>query len=500
VIETIVASFLGLISSPYLMGLILLAIPIGIFFGSVPGLGGKLGIALLIPFVFNMDMVPGAVFLLAMHAVVHTGGQIPSILFGVPGTGADAATIVDGFPMAKKGQAGRALGASLGASGVGGVIGALVLALLIPVLRPVVLAFSPAEFFLLALLGITFIAFLSGKSLIKGITVGLYGLMLAFVGMDPQTGVPRYSGEFLFLWEGVDVITAILALFAVPEMIALGVKGGSVSAVSLKEAKHSFRDLMQGVFDVYRHRWLTLRTSIIGAIIGMIPGLGGDAASWICYGHAVQTSKHPERFGKGTVEGVIAPETANNAKEGGSLLPTLFFGVPGSSGMAILLGAFLVLGIQPGPTLMLERLDLVWTLIWALVVANILAVVLLLFVARWVALLTFIRGGLLIPFVLVLCVLGTYLSKGHWENLVLLVMLSIVGYGLLRFNWPRAPFVIGLVLGRIAEESLHQALALWGLKFFLRPLSLVLIGLIVLTLVFAVYRGRKNEKPQHVSY
>jgi TctA family transporter len=492
VIETIVDTFLGLVSSPYLMGLILLAIPIGMFFGSVPGLGGKLGVALLIPFVFNMEMVPGAVFLLAMHAVVHTGGQIPSILFGVPGTGADAATIVDGFPMAKKGQAGRALGASLGASGIGGLIGAVVLALLIPVLKPVVLAFSPAEFFLLALLGITFIAFLSGNSIIKGVIVGLYGLMLAFIGMDPQTGVPRYSGEFLFLWEGVDVIAAILALFAVPEMIALGVKGGSISAVSLEQAKYSFRDLIQGIFDVFRNGWLTLRTSVIGAIIGIIPGLGGDAASWICYGHAVQSSKHPERFGKGTVEGVIAPETANNAKEGGSLLPTLFFGVPGSSGMAILLGAFLVLGIQPGPALMLTQLDLVWTLIWALVVANLVAVVLFLFVARWVALLTFIRGGLLIPFVLILCVLGTYLSKGHWQNLVLLVALSIVGYGLLRFNWPRAPFVIGLVLGRIAEESLHQALALWGLKFFLRPLSLVLIGLIVLTLAFAIYRGKKN--------
>lgn len=499
VIETILANLLGLISSPYLMGLILLAIPIGMFFGAVPGLGGKLGIALLIPFVFNMDMIPGAVFLLAMHAVVHTGGSIPSILFGVPGTGADAATIVDGYPMAKKGQAGRALGASLAASGVGGVIGAMVFALLIPVLKPVVLAFSPAEFFLLALLGITFIAFLSGNNIFKGITVGLYGLMLSFIGMDPQTGVPRYASEFLFLWEGVDIITAILALFAVPEMIALGVKGGSISAVSLQQARYSFRDLIEGTIDVFRHGWLTLRTSVIGAVIGVIPGLGGDAASWICYGHAVQSSKHPERFGKGTVEGVIAPETANNSKEGGSLLPTLFFGVPGSSGMAIMLGAFLILGVQPGPTLMLNQLDLVWTLIWALVVANILAVVLFLFLTRWVALLTFIRGGLLIPFVLILCVLGTYLSKGHWENLVVLAILSVIGYGLLRFDWPRAPFVIGLVLGRIAEESLHQALALWGLQFFLRPLSIVLTALIFITIAFAIIRGRRNRVQSYAS-
>ena len=482
------------------MGLILLAIPIGMFFGAVPGLGGKLGIALMIPFVFGMEMIPGAVFLLAMHSVVHTGGSIPSILFGVPGTGPDAATIVDGYPMTQKGEAGRALGASLGASGFGGVVGAFVLAALIPVLEPVVLSFSPAEFFLLALLGITFISLLSGDSIVKGLIVGFFGLMLAFVGMDPQMGVPRYTFGNLFLWDGVDIITAILALFAVPEMIALGVKGGSISAVTRKAAHFSLAEILDGIVDVYRHRWLAIRTAIIGAVIGIIPGLGGDAASWICYGHAVQSSKTPERFGKGAVEGVIAPETANNSKEGGSLLPTLFFGVPGSSGMAILLGAFVILGIQPGPMLIVNHLDLVWTLIWALVIANLLAVVMFLGVARWIGLLAFVRGGLLIPFVLILCMLGAYLSRGQWENLVLLVLLGFLGYGLKRFRWPRPPFVIGLVLGPIAEKSLHQAMQLWGPAFLLRPLSLVLVAIIAVTLIFSVVsqRGQKGRVPSHV--
>jgi TctA family transporter len=496
-LDIVYSSLIGLISSPTLMGLVLLAIPIGMFFGAVPGLGGKIGIALMIPFVFGMDMVAGAVFLLAMHAVVHTGGSIPSILFGVPGTGPDAATIVDGYPMTQKGQAGRALGASLGASGVGGVIGAFVLAALIPVLEPVVLAFSPAEFFLLALLGITFIALLSGDSLTKGIIVGLFGLMLAFVGMDPQLGVTRYTLGQLFLWDGVDIITAILALFAIPEMIALGVKGGSISMVTKEAARFSFSEIIDGMVDVFRHWWLTLRTSIIGAVIGIIPGLGGDAASWICYGHAVQSSKHPEKFGKGTVEGVIAPETANNSKEGGSLLPTLFFGVPGSSGMAILLGAFVVLGIQPGPMLIQTNIGLVWTLIWALVVANVLAVFMFLGVTRWLGLLAFVRGGLLIPLVLVLALMGSYLSKGHWENLVLIAGLGILGYGLKRFDWPRPPFVIGLVLGPIAEQSLHKALALWGGAFLLRPISVVLILIIVGTVGFTVWR-RRNGAPVHV--
>ncbi len=495
--DIVFSSLIGLVTSPTMMGLILLAIPIGMFFGAVPGLGGKLGIALLIPFVFGMEMVPGAVFLLAMHSVVHTGGSVPSILFGVPGTGPDAATIVDGFPMTQKGQAGRALGASLGASGFGGVVGAIVLAALIPILEPVVLSFSPAEFFLLALLGITFISLLSGSSMVKGLIVGFFGLMLAFVGMDPQMGVTRFTFGNLFLWDGVDIITAILALFAVPEMIALGVKGGSISAVTKEAARYSLAEIIDGIVDVWRHRWLALRTAVIGAVIGVIPGLGGDAASWICYGHAVQSSKTPERFGKGAVEGVIAPETANNSKEGGSLLPTLFFGVPGSSGMAILMGAFIILGIQPGPMLIVNNLDLVWTLIWALVVANVLAVVMFLGITRWIGLLAFVRGGLLIPFVLVLCMLGSYLSRGQWENLVLLVLLGFLGYGLKRFEWPRPPFVIGLVLGPIAEKSLHQAMQLWGPAFLLRPLSLVLVGIIVVTLIFAVVRQR-GRTPSHV--
>ncbi len=359
-------------------------------------------------------------------------------------------------------------------------------------------AFSPAEFFLLAILGITFIATLSGNSLIKGLIVGMFGLMLAFVGLDPQTGTDRYTLSMLFLWDGIDIITAILALFAVPEMIALGVKGGSISQVSSKAARYSLADVIDGMVDVWRHKWLALRTAIIGAVIGVIPGLGGDAASWICYGHAVQSSKTPERFGKGAVEGVIAPETANNSKEGGSLLPTLFFGVPGSSGMAILLGAFVMLGIQPGPQMMITQLDLVWTLIWALVLANVLSVFMFLGVAKWLGLLAFVRGGLLIPFVLLLAVMGSYLSRGSWENLILMVGLGFVGYLLKRHDWPRPPFVIGLVLGKVAEDSLHKALNIWGPTFFIRPLSMVFIAIIIASIGFYIYRQMRPKGEEKV--
>lgn len=501
-IETMLNTFVQLLSSPYAMWMLMLGTCIGIFFGAVPGLGGRLAIAVTIPFVFGQPVIAGAVFLLSMHAVTGTAGQISSILFGVPGTGDDAATIVDGYPMAKKGEAGVALGASLMASGIGGVIGAVVLAVLIPVIEPIVLKFSPAEFFFLALLGITFVAFVSGSAIFKGLVVGFYGMMLSFVGMDPQTGIARYSDEFLFLWDGMDLITAVLALFAVPEMIHLGVKGGSISAVSKEMAQTGVRAQMRGVWITFRHWWLVLRCSAIGAFIGILPGLGGSAAAWICYGHAVQSSKDSQNFGKGDVRGVVAPESATNSKEGGSLLPTLFFGVPGSSGMAILLGAWLILGIQPGPMMLVQDLDLVWILIWALVISNLAAVVILLFVTRWVALLTFLRGGILIPVVLIITVLGTLLAKGQWENLILLGILSIVGYGLLKYDWPRPPFAIGIVLGGIAEESLHKAWALWRWDFFVRPLSVVLMGMIVLTIAYAVYRGfveKRNRSEPNVA-
>jgi TctA family transporter len=493
-------SLLTIVTSTHLMGLILLAIPIGMFFGAVPGLGGKLGIVLLIPFVFGMDPMAGAVFLLAMHAVVHTGGSVPSILFGVPGTGPDAATIVDGYPMAQRGEAGRALGASLGASGLGGVIGALFLAAMLPVLKPVVLAFSPAEFFLLALFGITFIAMLSGRSLIKGIAVGFLGLLVSLVGLDPHTGSQRFTFDHLFLWEGVSVVAAVLGIFAIPEMLSLGVKGGAIAEVKGKPARYDFKQVLEGIYDVFRHPWLAVRTSILGAAIGAIPGLGGDAASWLCYGHAVQTSKNPENFGKGDVRGIIAPETANNSKEGGSLLPTLFFGVPGSSGMAILIGAFVMLGIQPGPAMALTGMDLVWSLIWALAIANFLSVFVFLAMAPAFSLLVYVRGALLIPFVLVLAFLGAYLSDGSWENLLLLVGIGVLGFFLKKHGWPRPPFVIGLVLGAIAEDSIHKALAIWGPTFFLRPLSLFLIALIVLTILAYIVRLKKADKTKMVHH
>ncbi|MBD3763427.1 MAG: tripartite tricarboxylate transporter permease [Rhodobacterales bacterium] len=312
--------------------------------------------------------------------------------------------------------------------------------------------------------------------------------MLATVGMDQQTGTPRYAGDFVFLWDCISLVTAVLAMFAVPEMLSLSARGTAIAAQAPVGERISYGQLLRGMAEVPRHWFLTLRTAVIGAIVGIVPGLGGSAAAWLCYGHAVQTSRHPERFGKGAIEGVIAPESASNAKEGGALLPTLFFGIPGSSGMAILLSAFIILGIQPGPMMAVQHLDVVWSLIWALVIGNLMAVTILLVICRWISVLTFVNGRLLVPFILTFIGLGCFLGDFNWQNLVLLVVFGALGYGFLRAGWPRSPFVIGLILGPTAENSLQQALQIWGPAFFLRPVSLVLIALIALIVVAALRR------------
>jgi putative tricarboxylic transport membrane protein len=484
-LQVIFSSLMEILTTPKLLGLIMLAVPIGTFFGCVPGLGGKLGIVLLIPFVYGMDPIPGAVFLLAMHAIVHTGGHIPSMLFGVPTNGPEAPLLVDGYPMCRNGQAGRALAASLAASGIGGLIGALVLAAILPVVQPFVLSFGPVEFFWLAVIGITFISALAGKMLVQGLIVGCFGWLVGMIGLDPATGVQRFTFGQLFLWDGFDVISGVLALYALPEMMLMGrKKDEGAPDMQITDVHYTFAQVWEGVVDCFRHWGTTIITSILGCLIGMIPGLGGEAAGWMCYAFTVSRSKEPDKFGKGAIEGVIAPSTAMNAKEGGGLLPTLFFGVPAGSGMAIMLGALIMLGIKPGPLMIVNDLPLVWALIWTIVLSNLITTVLLLAVGQYIGRVANIRASLLVPVVLVFALLGTSMARDHWESMLVLAALGALGYVMRRNNWPRPCFIIGLVLGPTAETSFHKALALFGTSFLWRPSSLIFIALIAASLLY----------------
>lgn len=479
-------------------GLMLLAIILGNFFGAVPGLGGNIGLALLIPLVFGMHPFAGLAFLLAMHAVVHTGGAIPAILFGIPGNGPNAATVVDGYPMTRNGNGGRALGASLTSSAVGGIIGAVVLALMIPFLRPIAMALGSAEIFAMIVFGLTFIVSVSRSSLMKGALSAFLGLSLGMVGLDPRTGVGRFTFGQLWLWNGLSIVTIVLGIFAFAEIISLGTRGRSAQ-IAAGGTQISRSELWDGVKDVFRHWWLTLRTAVIGAFIGMIPGLGGDAASWICYGHAAQTCRDNEMFGQGDVRGVIGVESAQNAKEGGALLPTVVFGIPGSSGMAILLGAFLILGIEPGPGMITQHLSFVWGMVWVLVIANVMTStsLLLLPVCQSIGKLAYFRSSLLIPGIITVAGIGAYLIRGHWQDVILTIAIGFVGYMMKKFDYPRGPLILGFILGPLAEGYFYKSMGVYGIDFVKRPLVLTFFSLAALSLCFScwsTYREKTAER------
>ncbi len=491
------AAWQGLASvfQPYPFLLMMIGIVLGNIVGILPGLGGQFLLSVLIPFVFGMDPVCGFALLLGAHSVTGTGGSITSILFNTPGEASNAPTCLDGFEMTKKGQAGRALGAALYSSGVGGVIGAVALLMVIPVIRIIVLSFGPPEFFMLTILGITFIGSLHSESPTKGLIAGIFGLFLSLFGEDPSTGVVRFGFGSLYLYEGMRQIPVVLGLFAVAEMISLDIEGGelvqrTVDAVDVKDS------IWEGIADVHRHWWLTVKSSLIAVYMGALPGLGGGASAWFTYGYAQRTSKHPETFGKGNVEGVIAPEAANNAKEGGALIHTIGFGIPGSSGMAILLGAFLILGITPGPKMLTDHVPTVFAMAWTVAIANIIGAAQTLVFAKRMARCAFIRTSVLVPVILVFVMLGSYTSTNSMGDLVITLIFGILGYFMSRYKYPKGPLVLGLVLGRIAEVNFNISYKLYGVNFLMRPFTSLILLLVVWALLGPIMKSYVKKRKE----
>ncbi len=472
------------------VGLLLFGVGIGFVVGILPGLGGAVTLALMLPFIYGMDPIPAFAFLLGMHAVVATTGDITSVLFGIPGEGTAVATIFDGHPMAKRGEAGRALGAVLFSSLVGAIIGAAVLALSVPVVRPLVLRFGPPEFFMLAMLGITFVVALSGGNLVRGFLMALLGFTLAMVGLDPFTGKPRFAFGQLYLWDGLSIIPVILGLFALPETLQLMSTKGAIA----QGEKMPIVRVMQGVFDTIRYWSVTLRCSLIGVVVGIIPGMGGATAQFLAYAHAQQTSKHPEEFGKGSIEGVLAAGSVNNSKEGGSIIPTVAFGVPGSTAMAILLGAFLILGLVPGPDMLTKHLDVTFSMVWIIVLSNFLAVGLSFLLIRQLVALTFVKGTWLVPFLLMFMTIGAYTTHNDVMDIVVMLVFGMIGWGAIRFGWPRAPLLLAFVLGPTVERYLFLSHQLYAWTFLLRPLTLGLIGLALLGIAYSVVQERRLRR------
>lgn len=390
------------------VGYLFLGVAIGMFFGAVPGLSGLVGMAILLPFTFGLDAGPAFAFLLGMYAVTTTADTLASVLLGVPGTAASQATIIDGYPLARQGEAARALGAAYTVSMIGGVLGAIFLAASIPLVKPLILSFSEPEFFMLAILGLTMVGALSGGSIFKGLAAACLGLLLSMVGYAQFGGEQRYTFGANYLLDGLPLVPVVLGLFALPEVIDLATRGRSISRVA--EAGSGLTD---GIRDAVRHWWLGLRCTALGVYIGMLPGLGGSIVDWVAYGHAVQSAKDKDRFGKGDIRGVIAPEAANNAMKGGALLPTIAFAIPGSASMAILLGAFQIQGLEPGPTMLTEKLGVTFSLVWTLAIANVLGAAFLLAWGRHVAKVTFVSGHVLVPAIVLFVFMGAWMGGSN---------------------------------------------------------------------------------------
>ncbi len=471
-----------LLMEPHRLMFLALGCLMGLVLGIIPGIGGLTGTAMLLPFTFNMDPYAAFALLLGLGATTATGDPIPAILFGVPGGAASAATVLDGFPMAKKGEAGRALSAAYMSSLMGGIFGALLMAISIPILRPVMLFIGSPELLAFAVLGISMVAVLSGNAPLRGITAGCLGVMIAMIGTDPQTGTLRWTFDSLYLWDGLPLTPLLLGVFALPELCDLLIARVAIAANT--GTANIYKGQWQGVKDCFTHWWLIMRCSWIGGGIGSIPGISASVVDWLAYGHALKTEKGASAtFGKGDVRGVIASESSNNAKEGGALVPTVAFGVPGSATMAILLGAFLIHGLVPGPDMLTKNLSITYSMVWSVALANVLGAGLCYAFSPQFAKLATLRYTLILPAVLGIIYIGAFEATRQWGDLFTLLFFGLVGWIMKQLKWPRPPLILGVVLGDIIERYLFISIERYGLSWMLRPIVVLLFALALLGLI-----------------
>ncbi len=457
----------------------------------LPGLSGAALMALAIPLTLSWDPLHLVLLYGAMLGGATFMGSVTAILLNIPGTAPNAATLIDGYPMAQKGMARTALAASATASALGSTVGVIVLIAALPLVARVIPKIGPAEYLLLAIWGLLAIGTIIRGSVAKGIAAAGLGLMVSFVGFDPRTADLRFTFGTLYLQDGLHVVPVFLGMFAMAEVIDL-----SASRRTTISGKNSVEELagstIEGVVAVFRNAGLFLRSSVIGTVVGMIPGLGGTVAAFVAYGDAARTDR-AGTMGSGDIRGVIAPEAANDAKDGGSLLPTLALGIPASAGTAVLLGVLAIHGIRPGQELMNERLPLVFALVWALFLSNWLTSAVGLSIVKPLSRLTIVRTRRLVPPIMVLAMLGAFAFRGRVADVWVAGLFGVIGYLMKKHHWPRVAFVMALVLGPLFELNLNLTLDLQRLDridFWSRPSVIVLIVLIALSTIPTWVRRR----------
>ncbi|MEM7370776.1 MAG: tripartite tricarboxylate transporter permease [Bacteroidota bacterium] len=488
-IEFVLQAF-QVLFTPEHFGFLMLGVLLGLLVGVFPGLGGIAGLSLLLPFLYGMDEVSALATLVGLVAVIPTSATFTSILMGIPGSSSSQATVLDGFPLAKKGQASRALGAAFSSSLFGGLFGAIILTFFVQIARPVILVFGSAELFMLAVFGLTMVGSLSGKSLVKGVVACGLGILVGSIGAAPATGEFRMVFGMDYLYDGLPLVVIALSIFAFPEISELFRKDRAIA----EGASLGTGGWQAGVKDLIKNKWLAIRCSGIGTIVGAIPGMGGSVVDWIAYGHVVQTSKDKSQFGKGDIRGVIAPESANNAKEGGALMPTLLFGIPGSGSMAVFLGGMVLIGIEAGPSMVTTDIGLTYTIIWSLAVANVIGAGLSLLLAGPISQLTRIKFSLLAPFMIMVISFAAFQATKDMMDLWVLLIFGVLGIFMKRFGWSRPAFLIGFVLATQAESYLNMSVQFYGWEMFTRT------GVIIIMLISAIsmYFSRKGAVDEHI--
>ena len=475
-------------SDPHHLGMLMAGVLAGTIIGILPGLGGIASVALLLPFIYTLDVHSAMVLLIGSLAVVHTADTITSVLIGTPGGAATAVTVLDGYPLAKQGQAARALSAAFLSSLIGGLIGTVFLTLSLPIARPLVLFFGSPELLMLCVLGLSFAGFLTGGAPLKGGLAACLGLLLGSVGSAPADAVDRYTFGQLYLVDGIPLVGVALGIFGIAEIVDLLVKGGRIA-----ERVDLGSGWMQGAKDVWQHWGIVVRGSLIGVWAGILPGIGATAGSWMAYGHVVAMARDREKFGKGDIRGVIGPESANNSVDAGDLIPTLLFSVPGGAPAAILLGALFFYGIQPGPRMVQENLDLIFTIIWSLAIANAMGAALCFLLSPALARLTWVSFAQLAPAVVVTIVFGAFQSSQHFGDLFALLGLGFLGWLMKQLGWPRAPFLVGFVLTKPTEQYLWLSISRYDFEWLLRP-GVIVMGLLLLAAIVWIFLGRSKTK------
>ena len=486
---------LGLLFDPFNIMLILGGVLIGVLVGALPGLSSPMAIALLIPFTIQLEPIPAIAMMAALYCAGTFGGSITAILINAPGAPPAAATALDGYPMAKKGEPGRALGLATVSSVVGGVISLIIFIFAAPLLAKVALEFRPPEYFALAIFALSMLASMSGKSSLRNLISGAFGVLLGTIGVHLTTGVERFTFDFSELQEGINFVPVLIGLFALGEMLSqsqtLDTAFERIKATAMKLP--TFKELKE-------LKGTILRSSGLGTFIGILPAEGSTVAAIMGYNEAKRWSKKKEEFGTGTPEGIVGPEAANNAAAGGAMVPTLALGIPGSGSTALILAALIMHGFRPGPYLINETPEFIYAIFGAMLVANLGFLVIGLVGAKFFSMVTFIPNRLLWPAVVVFSMIGAYAYGGSMFDVWVMLISGIVGFFMLRHGFAPAPLVMGLILGPLVEEKFSQAMIIYDNNFFRFFESWIVILFFVLTVIslstplWGVLRNRRSAK------